>query len=292
VYSQSWLPKGFEFLSGLPELERKARRLMPIQVFIDDSGGKGHPGYLVLLGLVDAAEKWASFSDEWQRRLQASPPIRYFKFSEARGLSGEFQYWREAAVREKLESLKSLVEMQFPKAVCCAVDTHAFEEQFRPLLSMVRRPKPNVFTQPYLFAAMHLFNAIYDECGMSGERIELMFDEHDIFKREAKRQYEFLRKGATEAFKEVMPLEPWFRDDKDFMPLQAADLSAAVFRNSLNNRIGIHPKRHLFCGMLMRFSASRHSYVFSREELISFSSDIEQMLRKQIEEENENNGGG
>jgi hypothetical protein len=115
-----------------------------------------------------------------------------------------------------------------------------------------------------------------------------VFDQHDVFKQEANRQYESLRGHATEAFKAVMPLEPWFRDDKNLMPLQAADLSAAVFRNSLNNTIGIHPERHVFCGMLMRFSASEQSFVFNRGELISISSDIEQMLRKQLEDEREN----
>jgi hypothetical protein len=177
--------------------------------------------------------------------------------------------------------------MRPPRAVYCAVDTQAFEEQFRPLLSSVRRPKPNLFTQPYLFAARHLLEAIYNEAFPHGERIEIVFDEHDVFKQEAKRQYESFRGHATDAFRAVMPLEPWFRDDKDFIPLQAADLAAAVFRNSLNNTIGIHPKNHVFCGMEVEFSRSEHSLVFNQETLISLSSGIEQMLRTRIEKEHE-----
>ena len=241
---------------------------MPIRAFVDDSGGKGQPGYLVLMGLVDTAERWADFSDEWQRRLQASPPIRYFKFSEARSRLGEFAYWREEAVTEKLESLKSLLEMRPPRAVCCAVDTHAFEEEFRLLLPMIRRPKPNLFTQPYLFAAMYIFDAIYKEAAAHGERIELVFDEHDKFKQEAKRQYRVFSKGRHGVVQGGHAVGAVVSDDKDFMPLQAADLSAAVFRNSLNNTIGIHPKNHVFCGMLMAFSKSEQSFVFNRERLI------------------------
>lgn len=57
-----WLPRGFSFLSGLPTPARKRRLLVPIQLFIDDSGGE-HPGFIVLGGLIGRAEEWAEFAE-------------------------------------------------------------------------------------------------------------------------------------------------------------------------------------------------------------------------------------
>jgi hypothetical protein len=45
-------------------------------------------------------------------------------------------------------------------------------------------------------------------------------------------------KNAPER-RNVMPSEPWFRDDKEFLPLQAADLSAGLIRFSLNSTLEI-----------------------------------------------------
>ena len=63
---------------------------MPVQAFVDDSGGKGHGTHFVLAGLIADAENWAQFSDAWHLCLGQDPAIAYFKMREATGLSGQF----------------------------------------------------------------------------------------------------------------------------------------------------------------------------------------------------------
>ena len=63
---------------------------MPIQAFIDESGGKGQGKVFTMAGWLGRAEQWALFSTEWQRCLQSTPRIAYFKMSEATSLSGQF----------------------------------------------------------------------------------------------------------------------------------------------------------------------------------------------------------
>ena len=59
---------------------------MPVQAFVDDSGGKGHGTHFVLAGLIADAENWAQFSDAWHLCLGQDPAIAYFKMREATGL--------------------------------------------------------------------------------------------------------------------------------------------------------------------------------------------------------------
>lgn len=280
MFRESWLPKGFGFLSALPEQRRKERTLVPLQAFIDDSGGKGQGGYLVLAALVAKAEGWATFSDEWDRTIRAAPRIRRFKMSEAMNLKGEFNFVRPEARDEKVQQLLDLVDRFKPVLVYSCVDVGAFQDLFG---SVVDVQGHSALGQPYLWAAMHLMYAVIHEeakCVGGPDKIELIFDEHDIFKKEAKLQYEEMRKSNPHLHT-VMPLEPWFRDDEDFMPLQAADLVAGVLRYGLNDELG-KPSMPQF-----RFNlhASPRSHLFDRKELNRCMPLLRMAIAKLINEE-------
>jgi hypothetical protein len=95
------LPKGYEFLSGLPEQARKRRHLMPVQAFVDESGGKGQGRYFVMAGLIAHSDHCRIFSDAWQACLSTEPTIAYFKMREAAGLTGQFYGWSETEQNDK-----------------------------------------------------------------------------------------------------------------------------------------------------------------------------------------------
>src|SRR5262245_15297177 len=99
------LPDWLSFLSGLPEASRRRRLLMPIQAFVDDSGGKGHSRHFVMAGLVGHSEGWAVFADEWRRCLQESPAIATFKMQQAAALKGQFFGFSKEERDEKLRKL-------------------------------------------------------------------------------------------------------------------------------------------------------------------------------------------
>ena len=98
---------------------------MALQVFIDESGGKGQPGYLVLMGLVLSAEEWAAFSDEWDRLLRAEPPIRYFKWAEAWKASGEFHHFSRERSLEKAARLAAVIQRFEPPSTVRLMFRHS-----------------------------------------------------------------------------------------------------------------------------------------------------------------------
>src|SRR5438132_229870 len=90
----SWLPKRFEFLSGLPAPARKRRRVVMIQAWVDDSGGKGQTEHQIFASVAMAAEQWAEFSDQWAEALAGPVPIHFFKFDHALNRTHAFRKTR------------------------------------------------------------------------------------------------------------------------------------------------------------------------------------------------------
>src|SRR5947209_6090015 len=86
----AWVPAGMSFLSGLTREGRNRRVLLPIQAYIDDSGGIGHADAFVLAGFIADAQAWLAFSEEWQACLATSPAISRFKMREAANRRGSF----------------------------------------------------------------------------------------------------------------------------------------------------------------------------------------------------------
>lgn len=87
---RSWLPLGFEFLSIVPESERRRTVLVTIQAYVEDTGLDGRAQWFVFLALLGTAEDWAAVSDAWRDVLDESPKIRDFKMDEATDLDGQF----------------------------------------------------------------------------------------------------------------------------------------------------------------------------------------------------------
>lgn len=87
---------------------------------------------------------------------------------------------------------------------------------------------------PYFFAFHMFINAAILEMldRPVREQCEIFFDEHPSLGEKSKRWYPFTRSLMTPDEKIVAPVEPFFRDDKQFMPLQAADMVAWIQRRA------------------------------------------------------------
>ena len=223
-----WLPRGFEFLCGLPEHKRRKRHILAFQTFIDDSGTKGRGKILMLGGLFGSAEAFASVADNWDRELRANVPlpIRYFKAYEASGLSGEFSHWQRRRRDEKVRRLASVIDRNDLVVVYGGVDLAAHSvlesREGRGVTDAKRHP----YNQPYLLALLTLTLAVGMEMWhrQSEEKLEMILDDHPVFREDAKAHYKVLREVVPKWLLKYLPVEPWFRDDKDFVVLQAADL--------------------------------------------------------------------
>lgn len=202
--------------------------LVPIQAFVDESGGTGQSRHFVMAGLIGHSEDWAQFSDEWKACLDAHPRIRVFKMREAASCNGQFHGCSEAERDAKLRSLAQIINRHAKYVTCSVIDLQAFAEVFA---SVFRKPHSEPYFWPFHNTIMASCFELWDRGWR--ERFEIIFDEQVIFGPRAKAWYPAVR--ATVALQNpeessIMPVDPMFRTDEDFLPLQACDLFAWCMR--------------------------------------------------------------
>ena len=229
-----WLPPGFSFLSGLPEPARRRRLLMPIQVFADESEGAkpGTRNHFVMAGLIGHSDDWALFSDEWRICLGSGPHhLDYFKMKEAAGYSGQFYGWDETERDDKLRALARIINKYAKTVTWSVIDMEAH----RKLWAKLPKPRSEPYFWPFQNTIMAACFTLWD-AGLR-EPFEVIFDEQVIFGPRAKLWYPVLRAVGQHREPEastILPVDPMFRNDRDFLPLQAADLYAWTIRKGTN----------------------------------------------------------
>jgi hypothetical protein len=257
-----WLPQGFSFLSGFPESKRRRRPLVILQACIDESGTKNQDSYFTFAGFIAGAEDWASFSTDWQARLDAEPTLEYFKMREAAGNpSGAFKNWKREDVHEKVRELVGVIKQHAKLAIHCATNLQHFDDV---LVS------PKLLASPYASPYTWSFSAVlagvgYEAIDMKAEELEIIFDQHDKYAPVVKRTYPVIKESCDPELSRILPVEPMFRDDHKFLPLQAADMLAWLFRKALN---GERCEWEWIATELMPYiPMAEHSSIFTAERM-------------------------
>lgn len=264
----AWLPKGFEFLSGFPDRARRARLIVTVQAFFDESGTPGTHEVMAMAGLMGPAEKVAGFADDWDRHLRANHPgrIRYFKTYEADHLCGEFAHWSKDNRDAKVRQMAKVANNSGLVPVAAAVNLKTFD-QFSGLWRGAGR---NAMTDPYIQLLIYVLCASSLEAKTRGAQapIDLIFDQNDIYRSQIVREYdEWYSIEADPKIKAVMPYQPLFRDDKEFIVLQASDLMAGLVRRAGDE----WPSPSLYRQLLPKLTKDGHFKVISESELRSMS---------------------
>ena len=152
------------------------------------------------------------------------PGLAYFKMSEAHGLAGEFAGWSTAERDERLRYLYSLIE-EFASA--------QFSFIVRPddLSNFFTDPKDHYGRHPFYFGADCLVSTIgrdIEKFGLPRAQVDFWFDNQDWEQMRFLAEADAGRKLALDnppPFKVLHNL-PNFADEKQVLPLQAADLFA------------------------------------------------------------------
>lgn len=239
--SQPWLPEQFEFLAGIPEPLRQRRLLLTIQAYIDDSGMLGTDPVFVLAGYIAKAERWAEFSTAWKKHLCESPSIAYLKMAEAVKLDGQFRHWEASARDEKLRGCVEIIKRCAPQhAIHCAIDLDAYQKRRSRSYA-----KEGPVSHPYLLGSHIMLSAVCYEIldSFSNEQIEVIFDTHLIFAPRLKLWYPVIVEAMgcskdedIRHLSKTLPPDPMFRDDEQYVPLQASDMLAWLFRMAFSGQ--------------------------------------------------------
>lgn len=205
------------------------------QAFVDDSGGKGSTRHFVLAALVGAAESWANFSDEWRACLAEPPVVRpVFKMREAAGLSGAFWKWRAEDRDEKLRRLCAIINRNPRLFTYSMIDLDAHAKTWATIPGS---PGKDPYFWPYQNTIMAICHHLWD-IGHR-ERFEIIYDVQMISGPKARLWYPLIQQIMEIKFPDqakILPVDPMFKTDDEFLPLQAADLFAWCVRNATDKQ--------------------------------------------------------
>jgi Protein of unknown function (DUF3800) len=208
------------------------------EVYIDDSGSEPQGKIFFLGGFISSVESWAAFSNEWDTALALSPTLDYFKMSEASAFKEQFNKrrgWNETNRQDRLTTFARIINKYAMLRVSVSVRYDLFEKYVLALPAIERNLAVD---EPYIMLAMHLVTAAIMFAYDKGVRdpIDFVFDDQLGFKTEFrerwpayKQTYQLSARG-----RQLAPLigdEPYFLDEKQRKPLQAADLYIWQARN-------------------------------------------------------------
>jgi hypothetical protein len=207
--------------------------------YVDDSGSSPREAIFVLAGLLSTVEEWAKFSNKWVLALSQPPKLDYFKMSEAASLqpSGQFarsRGWNEALRDDRLVTLARIVRDHVKVRASVSIRHEHFNKYLRTIPAVGRRlatdhPYPVLFaqlvtaelTQSFRLGLVEPHDYILDEQTGFDSEIEDLWPQ---YKRD-------MARSARPELAGLLGSKPYFRDDKQFLPLQAADLYAWQVRN-------------------------------------------------------------
>jgi len=201
-----------------------------LQGYVDDSGSDEGSSAFVLAGFMMDAESWANFSDDWEVQLKRTPSIDYFKMSETISRTGQFQGWRPEFVLCKVKDLLAVVEKHNPVGIGSYLYWPEFMQHMRPHVQGELR-------NPYQL----LFGAVFESIekhqraqGIFPQPVDIDFDDQGSAGHFALQMYPKFKEASAPETRKMLGRMPIMLDDKQVLPLQAADMLAWNIRRKLD----------------------------------------------------------
>jgi uncharacterized protein DUF3800 len=211
---------------GLTAREREKRLMGILTCYADDSGSD--PGTMpafVLAGYVAGVEQWKKFLDQWDIALKSGPRVlEYFKMVEAHWKieDGQFYGWSDHDRDAKLIELGRIIKDH----VMYGVRVVLYWDDYQT----VRAKYPNYQVEPYTILYHNLMiSSILRKIDLDiDDPIKFIFDQQGAFGKRARGTFDDAVSMSTipSFFLRHIAGPPNFEDDKDFLPLQSADLLA------------------------------------------------------------------
>jgi hypothetical protein len=207
---------------GLPPSRAHDRLLMVFQAFIDDSATQN--GVFVLAGHVASKDVWAKFSKDWEEILPYGLLDKngryYFKMSEM------------AQTKERMERVGAfykIIDNHDLLAISCKIDIADLKNAISRLWTIGQSIDWGPYDDPFFFSFRALVDSVHAQRQqmpwLPEEKIDFIFDDQSQ-KRLILKSWEKYVATRDENIREWFGATPRFEDDREFLPLQAADLWA------------------------------------------------------------------
>lgn len=220
---------------GLPKPFRQERLLVMLQGYFDDSGSEGRQPLFILAGYILPAEQWEAFADDWEHECkQIQPRINYFKLSEAINGERKFDLLPYDVRRYKILRLIEVMRKHKLHGVSASLKWAEWTEFSAGLRGPAKdQPYSNLF-----FLLIDVVREYQKDLGIFPQKTQLDFDLQGKAGQFAIEWYGKMLHPTTpygfeEEYREILEGTPRMLDDKQYVPLQAADMLAGALRLSL-----------------------------------------------------------
>jgi hypothetical protein len=236
--------------------------------FSDDSMSGEGSKTLLLAGCVQKYTAWADFSFEWEAALAIPPSIDYFKMREARLMIKQFDGWNIPARDAKIKMLAEVASRYTPKIIVACISRAEFDDIVKPI-------SPYLLRHPYftVFYALLVKWAEWQYADGVSIPTDFVFDEQGIIGAETVIWYSYVKSLQAPHIAALMGSTPIFRDDKQVLPLQVADMVAWHMRR----RIDFPDEDHRKWPTAVFESLDRAECQISREYLASMAEHMAQV---------------
>jgi hypothetical protein len=195
-----------------------------LKAFIDDSGSGGDSPWFVLAGYVGTVEAWDAFDEPWRKVLDGPPKLKYFKASEAESLrpDGQWAGISKSERNDRIDSFIKVIGAHAARSIYVRLKQQDYDEVIKPYI-------PPQWRNAYYF----LFIGFLSSATMTakylgdGYQVEFIFDSNREFDKPSRTLYgqaadlpQFRHRVAKISYE----------DEKQFLPLQSADLLAWQIR--------------------------------------------------------------
>jgi hypothetical protein len=213
-----------ELVIGLREDRFAGYYITMIKAFVDDSGSGGDSLWYVLAGYVGSVSDWLGFESDWKAVLESPPRIDYFKSVEAEQLMDQFEGFLKDQAHAKIDALIEVIRRHAQRAIIVRTRQKDYNEIIKPNV-------PEIWDDAYHFLFPAFISAVLgmEKYFGTGQSAEFVFDSSERLGKRAQIQYTQLLDLPQYAGRMANVL---FRDDKEFLPLQAADLLAWQVRRA------------------------------------------------------------
>jgi hypothetical protein len=207
-------------VSGLPPQKRPKRDIAMLQCFVDESYGEA---VLVLAGFVADVDTWKAFSGEWQECLDMRPPMERLHMEEVFGDS-----WGDET-KERVARFHRILDHHAVGGVTASLPLRPYEKLFGT---------SEHWSNPYVYLLFHFIRGYRQHCDKIGldRKVKFIFDRQKGAAPRIAEAWEFFEQRGNDALHALMGGAPSFESSYEYLPLQAADLSAWWIRRQMEDR--------------------------------------------------------
>lgn len=208
--------------------------ILVLQAYIDESYEPD--GVFVLGGYVSTAERWSRFASDWEKCLPK------FGVLDSKSNQYHFKYNQMAALQERRERIPIFENIVMDHALFglfCRIHIQDIQRAIgriqipaHKFVDFAEWEHPYYVAYRCLMDMFHFNRDRFPDLVPEGEPIDFIFDDQLFEKKIIIETWRDYIEEKPDSVRHLYGRMPAFRDDKQFLPLQAADLIAGKVREN------------------------------------------------------------